>query len=293
MQNKNIIDLSLRLTQVDHSHADFIDGEVLLSDKLNKGSMPTSPRRMTFILVALCTRGECEFTVDTQRLKITQNDLVIISDRHIVDNFQASDDADGLLMIMSVGFFYEVMSNVSDVSLLFCFARSHPVVTLKEDEVRLFTEYFFMLKGKMGEVDNRFRRDIVRTLILAMFYDLSNVIVRVQQGESRRQSRADVIFTRFIHLVEHHFRHERRVGWYAEQLCITPKYLSETVKVVSGRTPNEWVDSYVTLELRVMLKTTTKSIKEIAEEMNFPNQSFLGKFFREHVGVSPTVYRRS
>ena len=293
MQNKNIIDLSLRLTQVDHSHADFIDGEVLLSDKLNKGSMPTSPRRMTFILVALCTRGECEFTVDTQRLKITQNDLVIISDRHIVDNFQASDDADGLLMIMSVGFFYEVMSNVSDVSLLFCFARSHPVVTLKEDEVRLFTEYFFMLKGKMGEVDNRFRRDIVRTLILAMFYDLSNVIVRVQQGESRRQSRADVIFTRFIHLVEQHFRHERRVGWYAEQLCITPKYLSETVKVVSGRTPNEWVDSYVTLELRMMLKTTTKSIKEIAEEMNFPNQSFLGKFFREHVGVSPTVYRRS
>lgn len=293
MQNKNIIDLSLRLTQVDHSHADFIDGEVLLSDKLNKGSMPTSPRRMTFILVALCTRGECEFTVDTQRLKITQNDLVIISDRHIVDNFQASDDADGLLMIMSVGFFYEVMSNVSDVSLLFCFARSHPVVTLKEDEVRLFTEYFCMLKGKMGEVDNRFRRDIVRTLILAMFYDLSNVIVRVQQGESRRQSRADVIFTRFIHLVEQHFRHERRVGWYAEQLCITPKYLSEMVKVVSGRTPNEWVDSYVILELRVMLKTTTKSIKEIAEEMNFPNQSFLGKFFREHVGVSPTVYRRS
>ena len=145
----------------------------------------------------------------------------------------------------------------------------------------------------MGEVDNRFRRDIVRTLILAMFYDLSNVIVRVQQGESRRQSRADVIFTRFIHLVEQHFRHERRVGWYAEQLCITPKYLSETVKVVSGRTPNEWVDSYVILELRVMLKTTTKSIKEIAEEMNFPNQSFLGKFFREHVGVSPTVYRRS
>lgn len=293
MQNKNIIDLSLRLTQVDHSHADFIDGEVLLSDKLNKGSMPTSPRRMTFILVALCTRGECEFTVDTQRLKITQNDLVIISDRHIVDNFQASDDADGLLMIMSVGFFYEVMSNVSDVSLLFCFARSHPVVRLKEDEVRLFTEYFCMLKGKMGEVDNRFRRDIVRTLILAMFYDLSNVIVRVQQGESRRQSRADVIFTRFIHLVEQHFRHERRVGWYAEQLCITPKYLSETVKSVSGRTPNEWVDSYVTLELRVMLKTTAKSIKEIAEEMNFPNQSFLGKFFREHVGVSPTVYRRS
>ena len=292
MNNKSIIDLSLQLTQVEHSHSDFIDGEVLLSDKLNKGSMPTSPRRMTFILVALCTQGECTFNVDTQPLNIKKNDVVVISDRHIVDNFQSSDDADGLVMILSVNFFYEIVRNVSDVSLLFCFSRKHPVVTLDDAEVSLFRSYFFMLKDKMKAVDNRFRRDIVRTLILAMFYDLSNVIYRVQEMENRKQTRADAIFTKFIRLVELHFRHERRVGWYAEQLCITPKYLSETVKAVSNRTPNEWIDSYVTLEVRVMLKTTTKSIKEIAEEMNFPNQSFLGKFFREHVGVSPTAYRK-
>ena len=122
--------------------------------------------------------------------------------------------------------------------------------------------------------------------------DMEGMKIRVQESDNRKQSRADTIFTQFIHLVEKNFRHERKVGWYAEQLCITPKYLSETVKSVSTRTPNEWIDSYVTLELRVLLKTTTKSVKEIAEEMNFPNQSFLGKFFREHVGVSPTLYRK-
>jgi AraC-like DNA-binding protein len=82
------------------------------------------------------------------------------------------------------------------------------------------------------------------------------------------------------------------VSWYAKQLCITPKYLSEAVKAVSRRTPNEWIDDYIILELRVQLKNTTKTIKEIARDLNFPNQSFLGKFFREHVGISPLRYRR-
>jgi AraC-like DNA-binding protein len=93
--------------------------------------------------------------------------------------------------------------------------------------------------------------------------------------------------------VERNFRVERRVGWYAEQLCITPKYLSETVKQVSRRTPNEWIDNYVTLEVRVLLKNSTMSIKEIAQTLNFPNQSFLGKFFKEHVGMSPSDYRKN
>ena len=93
-------------------------------------------------------------------------------------------------------------------------------------------------------------------------------------------------------LLEQNFRTERRVGWYAEQLCITPKYLSETVKQVSRLTPNEWIDNYVILEIRVLLKNSTRSIKEIAMEMNFPNQSFLGKFFKERVGMSPSEYRK-
>jgi YesN/AraC family two-component response regulator len=101
------------------------------------------------------------------------------------------------------------------------------------------------------------------------------------------------MFTRFIKLVEEHCRTERRVSWYAGQLGITPKYLSETIKAVSRRTPNEWIDNYVILELRVMLKNTTKNIKQITEEMNFPNQSFLGKYFKEHVGMSPSEFRRS
>ena len=63
--------------------------------------------------------------------------------------------------------------------------------------------------------------------------------------------------------------------------------------MISKRTPNEWIDSYVTLEMRTMLKNSSKSIKEIAKELNFPNQSFMGKYFKEHVGMSPSEFRRS
>ena len=125
-----------------------------------------------------------------------------------------------------------------------------------------------------------------------MFYDLSNVIYKMQCINDKRQTRAESIFTQFILLVEQNFRHERRVSWYGQQMCISPKYLSETIKQVSRRTPNEWIDNYVTLEIRVLLRNSTKSIKEIAQELHFPNQSFLGKYFKEHVGMSPSEYRR-
>ena len=197
MNNNGIKELSLRLTQVAHDHTDFIDGDVLLVDRMNRALMPTSPHRLTFILVALCTSGECRFTIDTQQFTIKKNDLVIISDRHIVDSFSATDDADGLVMMLSVNFFYEIVRNVSDVSTLFCFSRSHPVVSLEDREVELFSSYFYFLKEKIGDPANKFRRNIVGTLILVMFYDLSNVILRVQEEtHNKKQTRAESIFTK-------------------------------------------------------------------------------------------------
>lgn len=100
------------------------------------------------------------------------------------------------------------------------------------------------------------------------------------------------IFFDYVKMVEANFRSERRVNWYAKQMNITPKYLLEAVKTISHRTPNEWIDYYMVQELRVALKNSVKSIKEIAAELNFPNQSFMGKYFKDHVGVSPSAYRK-
>lgn len=274
------------------SESVFLDDDLLLTERINEAPMPTEPRRMNFILIGLCIKGEVMYQLDTQKQVIKPGDILIVSDRHVVDSYRHSDDMEGLCIMMSVHFFREIIQNVSDVSSLFLFSRQHPVMSLEQKEIETFKEYFQVIKQKICDQGNHFRKDLIKTLLLAMFYDLSNIIYRVQYND-KPQTRADAIFTHFIKLVEKNYRQERRVGWYAAQLNITPKHLSETVKNASRRTPNEWIDDYVTLELRVLLKNSTKTIKEIAQELNFPNQSFLGKFFKEHVGISPSKYRKS
>ena len=144
----------------------------------------------------------------------------------------------------------------------------------------------------MENHEHHFRTDLVKTLLLAMFYDMSNVILRVGKKQPEKTRRGDTIFEKFIRLVEENYRTERRVSWYADKLGISGKYLSEVIKQVSHRTPNYWIDDYVVLELRVQLKNTTKSFRDIAQELNFANQSFLGKYFKAHVGISPTEFRK-
>jgi AraC-like DNA-binding protein len=185
--------------------------------------------------------------------------------------------------------------NVKNVSSLLLFSMNNPVVPLTSHEVQVYTNYYLTIRRKMADTRHHFRTNLVKALLLAMFYDMSNVIWRVERNDikNKTRKRANALFTQFIGLLEDNFRMERRVSWYAEQLGITPKYLSELVKQVSKRTPNEWIDSYVLLEIRVMLKNTTKSIGEIANALHFPNQSFFGKFFKEHMGMSPTAYRKN
>ena len=217
----------------------YIDDEIILFDEFADVPLPSEPRRMGCLLLALCLKGKAQYTVDTEIHQVKSGDIIIIGEGQVVDNYLLSRDCSGIAFMVSYDFFNEAFQGVSELSALFLFARTHPVCSLLPQEVGTFTSYFKIIKEK-----------------------------------------AD-------------FKEERRVGWYAQQLCITPKYLSETIKQMSHRTPNEWIDHYVLIEIRVLLKNTTKSIKEITMEMNFPTQSFLGKFFREHMGMSPSDYRKS
>lgn len=291
MYKGSIEDSNLQKTKL-WGDAKYIEDDIIIIDNLSDATIPQDPRRMNFIVLALCTEGNATYMLDTQEMSIRKNDVIIILDRQVISNFCASKDLQGHCIMLSIRFFFETIRNVSDVSSLLLFSRNHPVVNLAEREVNTFNNYFYLLKQKAADSENKFRRNVVSTLTLAMFYDLSNVIQRVLETVGIRQTSSEIIFTRFIKLLEQNYKSERRVSWYAQQLCITPKYLSETVKSVSHRTPNEWIDNYVTIEMRVLLRNSSKSIKEIAEELHFANQSFLGKYFKEHVGMSPSEYRK-
>ena len=271
----------------------YIQGDILLIDEMANLPLPKEPRRMQCLLVGMCLKGSARYYVDTVEHVVEPGDLIIINQGRVTHDCTMTPDCRGIGIIIDYNFFKETIKSVHELSSLFLFARNHPVFRLPEVRANFIRDTFFQMKDKISEPDNHFRRQMVQSLFLTMVYEMCNVIYTAQVKNDGCNSRSEEIFTKFLLRVEANFRTERRVGWYSEQLCISPKYLSETIKMVSKRTPSEWIDSYVTMELRMLFRNTQKSIKEIAQELNFSNQSFLGKYFKEHVGMSPSEYRRS
>lgn len=286
---------SISIAQIrQYANVSHIDNDLLMFDDIKKIPICPSACRTGDIIIGLSLGGNSFCTANTTEYTINEGNALIIPKGQVINRYSCSPDTKGICIMMSKGFFNELVKDIHEMSLLIIFSRSHPVFMLDESERRNVINYFNLIKEKVDDELNPFRKDVARHLIAAMICELGNAINRLLANNSRpRHTRGESIFTNFIHLVEENYKSERRVSWYSKQMCISPKYLSETVKNVSGRAPNEWIDNYVTMELRSLLRNTTKSVKEIANDMNFQNQSFLGKFFKEHVGISPLAYRKN
>ena len=293
--NKKIrlLEVNVAQAKVVYPEGKYIDNDLILFEDITKVPLPNSPSRMKSLFLALCTSGNAQYTVDTKMHKVSAGDVIIISEEQVVGDYMLSRDCKGIALIMSYDFFQNIVSGVHELSALFLFARTHPVFHLDDNQTKALENDIEHIKEKIIDTGHRFRRELVMTMLKALVIDMSNIIYRFQQVGEAGQTRAEAIFRDFIQTVEKNYRTERRVSWYAQQLCITSKYLSETVRTVSRRTPSDWIDSYVTRELRVMLRNSTMSIKQIADELNFANQSFMGKYFKEHVGMSPSQFRKS
>ena len=154
--------------------------------------------------------------------------------------------------------------------------------------------YFLLIKDNI-EKDDYFRADIIKRLLAAYLYKLGSILYRhrpeLQEEAAKPLKREEILFKEFINLVSEHHRKERRVDFYAERMFLSPKHFSTVIKKVSGKTAGQWIDEYVILEAKTLLKYSVMSIQEIAYYMNFPNPSFFGKYFRHHTGMSPSEYK--
>ena len=270
-----------------------LDDDLILFKSIAEVPVSEETWKLKCLFVGLCTKGSARYTVDTEEFILHPGDALIIGDDHVIDNYEPSSDFDGKAFAMSYRFYYEIIKNIHRLSSLLLFSCNHPIFALTDDEIETVYNYFDIMNAKLMQKEHRFRRDLLGSLINTMICDLSNAMYRIQQQEVNSvATSADVIFTKFIRLVEKYYKKERMVLWYAGQLGISPKYLAETVRRTSKRTPNEWIDKYVILEVRLMLKNSSMSIKEIADELNFPSQSSLGKYFKERMGISPSQYRK-
>lgn len=172
----------------------------------------------------------------------------------------------------------------------------NPSIMLNEAQQELVYRYVTLMCEvvKMNPIN---AREAINSIISSMFYVISGIgSERIRElGEDVRQSssRSKMIFEQFIKLVaENHLQH-RNVGFYADKLCLTPKYLSKLIKTATGRSAPEWIDAYVILEAKNLLKYSNVTIKEVVFRLNFPNQSVFYKFFKARTGMTPSEYRNS
>lgn len=291
MSNQKFYDVTIP-TVIKDCEGISLGQDVFLMNGFKKMKEPDKLYRMRCLIMAVCLEGECGYTVDTISQSVRPNDIFVFRKGQVVTDCWQSPDFNGFVTLFSYSFFDEAVKGVVGLSSLFLFANEHAVHNISDVEKERLVAYYNMIKSTIENEMLMYRHETVQALVSALLYDISSVI----SGSYRRSSagtRAERIFMTFMHLVGKNFCRERRVSWYSEQIGLSPKYLSETVKSVSNRTPNEWIDYYVMLELRVRLRNTEESIKQITEHMNFSSQSFLGKYFKEHAGMSPSEYRNN
>ena len=157
-----------------------------------------------------------------------------------------------------------------------------------EDDV---TAYISLIATGTPHKDDFFPVNEKRLLLLSLTYRLCSVFRKKLLSGSPVGARRTEIFLRLIQLIDRHFMSERGVGFYADKLCLSPKYLSGLSKAVCGYTVQELVFKAIIRNCMVQLECSNKTIQEISEEFNFPNSSSFGTFFKKQVGMSPQKYR--
>ena len=127
--------------------------------------------------------------------------------------------------------------------------------------------------------------------MLALVYDMQIVLNRVAPIRLRSFTARETIFKHFLDLLDSSYPKQRTVAYYADKLNITPKYLSSICKQVGNQKASDIIDKFVVKDIDYLMKHSSKSIKEIAGELDFPNLSFFGKYVKKHFGMSPKAYR--
>jgi AraC-like DNA-binding protein len=209
-------------------------------------------------------------TVNGKHRSQSNNQVMLITEESVITDVKISDDYKGFAFLISYRLLQEILRDVHNMSDLFLLSHNHPVFSLNEEELYATKNYFRSIRSHISQTDKRYRTEIIRLTLLTMIYDMAGAFDRVieQPGKNEKQSRAEQLFVEFVQRVEHHYHEERQVQWYAKQMNVTPKYLCEVVSNVSRRTPNEWIDKFVTSEMRNLLRHTNMRMSEIAEELN-------------------------
>lgn len=245
------------------------------------------------IVFIICLKGSGSIKIDFKEYSIKENSILTILPNQITENVKHSDD----FFIELLGFSFDFLSDIplpKDFNLPQRIARN-PMLEISNKEVQNLLRYHSFIIDTFNNARSFLFEQIIKGLLYSLLMEI--VVLYTEQGnevdKDKTSLRSEEIVMQFMELLKDHYKDGRLSSYYADKLCITPKYLSSTLKKVTGRSINSWIEDAVLIGAKILLKSTNLTVLQISEELNFPNSSYFGRFFKKHAGITPKSYRDS
>lgn len=225
--------------------------------------------------------------------KFAENSLHIILPDQTFQYHAISNDFSGVVFLSSIQFLSSFELNVKDLSNAFLHLRESPVMSINPVKQTFLRDFFSLLHGIARMHDNSYQLEMAKLLLQTFFYATTNFQYYRDYRDKANSSisRVDNYFGMFHDLLIKHYKESRKITFYANKLCLNPKYLATIIKEKTGKPASKWINDFVISEAKLMFNSTKMTIQEIGISLGFPNQSFFGKYFKHHTGLSPKEYR--
>lgn len=264
------------------------------SDVLHSGinfELLREPHKLDLFMFMHHISGSAKMSIDMVEYNFSEPyNIIKFMPNQILSVEAISDDFDAHIIVVSKRFMDNLLVYINGSVSMRPGIRFDVVERVDTNEMQQLTLFYKALRNIVGNDENPYRIQVVQHVLMAIFY--SSDRLRTIKDDADVRTSADNISRAFLKMVKDNFRSERQLKYYADALCITPRYLSRVVKDCTGSSAADWIERYVVLEARALLKSTNMTIQQISDYLNFPSQTFFGKYFKRRTGLSPKEYRR-
>lgn len=238
----------------------------------------------------ICDTGELECIVGSSRYVLQQGDMVIALPNTLIQFIKVGKDFDGYAITVNTDILQNI--NISPFISMYSYVKNNAFVHLPENKMEEILGLCKLLQRKSEDAEQLFRDIIVRSLAMVVFCEIGSVINAETDLKFRSKSRHDAMMQEFLTHLSADYTKSREVSYYAEKMCITPKYLTIVVRRASGHSAAYWIAQVVVMNAKMLLMGSQLTIQQVADALNFPNPSFFGQYFKRYTGMTPKTYRR-
>lgn len=266
---------------------DFIVTELNAADNFSIDSL-LKPNALTVLIV---TSGSIRVVFDQHNHIVEANSIIRTIPEHFIRFKETSPDFRGKAISINRDLLNLTTTGFSPTTYLYI--RQHPIIELTKDEIEEFLELFHLIKKKYQRINSSVDQNVFHCLVLALYFELAGCVnKRIAEKPEILLSHKEHLYKKFLILLQENIRKEHSVTFYANQLCLTSQYISSVLKELTGMSANKWIDEMLLAEAKMLLFSTENNIQQIADKLNFPDQSSFGKFFKKMTGMSPSNYKK-